>query len=619
MVKLKMKGGYTGQALNINLTKQTYSVEHTKKDIVYQYIGAKGLGAKILMDQLPKKTLPLSPHNILLLTTGPLTGTPAQTSGRGTVVTKSPLTNLFLDSHFGGAFAAETKKAGWDYIQITGKAKQPIYLNIDNQQITFHDATSLKDMECLQTHLWLQQKHGKKTKTAVIGPAGERLVLFSAITIDGHRHAGRGGAGAVMGSKNLKAITIQGTQKIPLYDENGFKQKAREVLHNIQNNSFIPTRRQFGTPYLVKPISDWGFIPTKNFQEGKSPYSEALSAESMQEKIVDGSGACWNCVIACWNKSSIKHGPYTGTSLVGPEYETFALMGTNLGIPTVQEVAYLNQRCNELGMDSISLGVVLSFAIESYQKEIITEKQLDNVELNWGKTKELAELITAIAMRKGRIPTLLGQGVAQAAEKIGHNSQKYAMHVKNLEIPGYDPRGSFGMGIAYATSDRGACHQRAWTSMKEMKDPQYNRFSFEKKAQLVKNIQDERSAFFSLVLCDFAPITEQECTELWNHATGFNHTKKTYLLAGERIWNLIRLFNLREEMNPSDDWLPSRFFKETFSYGPAQNIKLDEQEFTKCLQTYYDLRGWTPQGIPRKTTLKRLNLTEYQPIIEKYT
>ena len=613
-----MKGGYTGQTLNINLTKQTYQIEYTQKEIVYNYIGAKGLGAKILIDKLPPKTPPLSPENILLFTTGPLTGTPAQTSGRGTVVTKSPQTNLFLDSHFGGAFAAETKKAGWDYIQITGKSKQPIYITINNQHIEFHDAKPLKHMECLQTHKWLLNKHGKKTKTAVIGPAGENLVLFSAITIDGHRHAGRGGAGAVMGSKNLKALTMQGTQKIPLYDEKRFKQKAKEVLQNIQNNSFIPTRRQFGTPYLVKPISDWGFIPTNNFQEGKSPNSEAPSAESMQKSIVDSSGACWNCVIACWNKSSIKKGPYKGTSLTGPEYETFALMGTNLGIETVEELAYLNERCNELGMDTISLGVVLSFAIEAYQKGIITKKQLTNIDINWGKTKEIADLITAIAYQKGTIPTLLGQGVGQAAKKLGNNTQTYAMHVKNLEIPGYDPRGSFGMGLAYATSDRGACHQRAWTSMKEMKDPQYNRFSFEKKAQLVKTIQDERSAFFSLVFCDFAPITEQECTDLWNLTTGFTHTTESYLQAGERIWNLIRLFNLREGMKPSDDWLPSRFFNETFTDGPAKNIKLNEQEFQKCLKKYYTLRGWNSQGIPTQKTLQHLNLIDYQSIITNH-
>ena len=609
-----MVGGYTEKILNIDLNTQTVKTEKTDLNDAKDFIGAKGLGAKILFDRLPKKTDPLSSKNILMFTTGPITGTSAQTSGRGTVVTKSPQTGLFLDSHFGGFFAAEMKKAGWDIIIVNGRSEKPIYLVINNDSIEFKDAKELMGKECFEVHNLLQNKE-KKVRTAVIGPAGENLVKFSAITFDGHRHAGRGGAGAVMGSKNLKAITITGSNKIPLHDSEGFTNKSKEVLKRIQENDFVPKRRKFGTPYWVKVINDEGFIPTRNYQEGEFEYGKEIDAESMQKRIVDKGGACFNCVIACWNKSSIKNGPYKGISLVGPEYETIALMGSNLGMRSIEDIAYLNSRCNELGMDTISLGGVLGFAVEAYEKGIVAKKDLNNNDIGWGKTKELARLIEDIAYRKGKIPDTLAEGVKVAADKLGKNSNDFAVHVKGLEIPGYDPRGTFGMAIAYATSDRGACHQRAWTVKAELSDPNLQRFSFKEKAKIVKEVQDSIAAFFSLVFCDFAPISIDHCVELWNLATGFNHTTETYLRAGERIWNLIRLFNLREGLDPADDNLPNRLFKESFSKGNAKGVLIKKEDFEKSLKEYYALRGWNEKGIPTSNKLKELGLSKYKKII----
>ena len=609
-----MSGGYTGKILVVNLKNQTTTVENTNLDDAKNFIGAKGLGAKILFDRLPKKTDPLSPENLLIFTTGPLTGTSAQTSGRGTVITKSPQTGLYLDSHFGGIFAAEMKKAGWDFIIIKGRSNTPVYVVINNDSIGFKDASEIWGKECLETHNWLQQTEGR-VKTALIGPAGENLVKFSAITIDGHRHAGRGGAGAVMGSKNLKAIVINGNSKVPLHDPEGFRKIAKEVLKQIKENDFVPIRTKYGTPYWVKTVNDEGFIPTRNFQEGYFEQGAEISAEVMQEKIVDGSGSCFNCIIACWNKSSIKSGPHKGVSLVGPEYETIALMGSNLGMESIEDVAYICERCNELGMDTISLGGVLGFAIEAYEKGVITKNDLEGTDIGWGKTEKLAKLIDDIAHRRGRVADVLAEGVKVASEKLGKESENYAVHVKGLEIPGYDPRGTFGMGLAYATSDRGGCHQRAWTAKAELYDPELDRFSFEKKAKLVKDIQDERAAFFSLVLCDFAPISEENCVEMWNLASGFDHTVESYLLAGERIWNLIRLFNLREGLNPVDDKLPTRFFKDSFTKGPAKGIVLSEDEFRKSLLEYYSLRGWNAKGIPTMKKLNELGLVKYAKAI----
>jgi len=602
-----MVGGYTGRMLIIDLTNKKTSIIKTDIKAAEKFIGAKGLGAKLLYDMLPEKTDPLSENNILMFTTGPLTGTTTQTSGRGTVVTKSPQTGLFLDSHFGGFFAAEMKKAGWDFIIIKGKSKKQVFLVINNDEISFKDASDLWGEECLITHKKILEKEGK-VKTAVIGPAGENLVKFSAITIDGHRHAGRGGPGAVMGSKNLKAICIKGMQKIPIHKSEEFKQKTREVLKKIQENDFIPIRRKYGTPYWVTPVNKEGFIPTKNYQEGYFEHGKNLNAETMQKNIVDTGGACYNCVIACWNKSTIKKGKYKDLKLVGPEYETIALMGSNLGIETIEEVAYLNERCNELGLDSISLGGVLGFAVEAYMNNVFSKKEIGNIDIGWGKTEDFAKLIEKIALRQGKIPDILAEGVKKASEKLGKQTSKYAVHSKGLEIPGYDPRGSFGMGIAYATSDRGGCHQRAWVVKADLYDPNLERFSFDKKAKIVKEVQDERAVFFSLVLCDFAPISEEDCVDMLNLSTGFNHNVKSYLLAGERIWNLIRLFNLREGLDTKEDNLPERFFNDPFTKGPAKNITLTKEGFKKGLQEYNSIRGWDEKGIPIKDKLTELNL-----------
>jgi len=605
-----MSGGYTGKMLIIDLTTKKTIVEKTNLGDAKNYIGAKGLGAKYLIDNLPQGTDPLSPENILIFTTGPLTGTRAQTSGRGTVVTKSPLTNLFLDSHFGGIFATEIKKAGWDFIIIKGRAKEVTYLIIKDDKVEFRDAKKIKNFECLETHNWIQENIGKM-KTAVIGPAGINLVRIACITIDGHRHAGRGGAGAVMGSKNLKAIALAGSNKIPLYDEKGFNAKAKEVLKQIQENSFVPIRRKYGTPYWVKTINDEGFIPTKNYSEGYFEYGEEINAETMQERIVDGGGACYNCVIACWNKSSIKQGQFKGVKLVGPEYETIALMGSNLGLKSIEDVAFICDRCNELGMDTISMGGILGFAVEAYNKGIISKKDLGGIEIGWGKTEQLSNLMQNIAHRKTKITKILGEGVKVAAEKLGKEAKKFAVHCKGMDIPGYDPRGTFGMGLAYATSDRGACHQRAWTVKAELNDPELKRFSFEKKAKIVKDVQDERASFFSLVLCDFAPISEENCVDMWNLATGFNHTVKSYLKCGERIWNIIRLFNIREGLKPGSDKLPQRIISESFSKGPAKGISISKDEFEKSLNEYYSLRGWSKEGIPTIKKLKEVGLENY--------
>jgi aldehyde:ferredoxin oxidoreductase len=265
-------------------------------------------------------------------------------------------------------------------------------------------------------------------------------------------------------------------------------------------------------------------------------------------------------------------------------------------------------------MDTISMGGIIGFAIEAYNKKIFSKKDLNEIELGWGNTVEIAKLIDDIAHKRTKIAKLLGEGVKTSSKKL--KAESFAVHCKGMDIPGYDPRGTFGMGLAYATSDRGACHQRAWTVRAELDDPELERFSFNKKAGIVKNVQDERAAFFSLVLCDFAPISEEDCVDLWNLATGFNHTVESYLKCGERIWNLIRIFNLREGLKKDSDDLPPRFFNDSFTKGPAKNVNIKKDEFQKSLKEYYSLRGWDEKGVPTKKKLEELELIKYLDLIE---
>jgi len=599
-----MDSCYKGKLLEINLTKGSHNIVELDRDDLRNYIGGKGLGAKLLYDWLEKGTDPLSPDNLLIFLTGPLTDTKAPTSGRGTIVTKSPATGLFNDSHFGGFLATEIKRAGYDGILFKGKAEHPVMVHVRDKDITIEDAS----------HLWGKRNHQvfqeltkekPKLRTATIGPAGENMVKFACVTIDQHRHAGRGGSGAVMGSKNLKALTVKGTGSTGIHDEEHFNEVLAEVRKDLAANEFVPIRRKYGTPIWVKPVNAAGILPTRNFREGEFEHAEDISGEALHERIWTKNGACYNCPIACWNHSRIRQGEYKDTVLVGPEYETIALMGSNCGIASIEEIAKLCSECNDLGMDTISTGVAISFAMECSELGIIPKDLLD---IRFGNTDKVIKLMDDIAHRQG-IGNMLAEGTKRAAEQLGGDTHKFAIHVKGLEVPGYDPRGVPGMAIAYATSDRGACHQRAWTVKAELNGDLGDRFSKDGRAVFVKDIQDERAAFFSMVLCDFLPISEKNTTALWAHASGFDVSKEDYLQAGERIWNIIRLFNLREVgLTRADDTLPDRLLNQPLPSGEAEGKTVTSEMLDSMLDEYYLSRGWDAQGIPGEEKLTELGL-----------
>jgi len=588
---------YTGRILRIDLSTSKISEENLNEKDAEKFIGGKGLGVHLLFDNIDPRVDPLSPENSLILCTGPLTGSLAPTSGRWCIVTKSPLTSLFLDSQIGGYFGAEIKKSGYDVIIVKGKADDPVYIAIQDDNVEIRDAVHLWGRNTTATEESLKDEG----RVLSIGVAGENLVKYACINTDLFVHkgrggnAGRGGAGAVMGSKNLKAIVIKGTQKIEFAHEEKFRKAVKKAQKIINENSFIPLRRKYGTPVWINPVNENQLLPTYNFLRGYFEKADNISGETMHDTIVVKNKTCFNCPISCgkWTRFDFNGKTY---EFEGPEYESIALLGSNCGNETLEGVAYLSYLCDEYGLDTISAGNVVGFAVEAAQKKMIDQ------DIGFNDPVKQGELLRKIAYREG-IGNDLAEGVNHFSEKRG--GKDFAMQSKGMEFPGYDPRGAFGMALAYATSDRGACHQRVWTVRAEIEGNLQPRYSIKGRAEFVKENQDERACCFSLVLCDFAPFDVGMFVELLNTATGFEYTKETYMRTGERIWNLTKMFNVKNGITRKDETIPERIMKENLEKDEAH---IGEERFEKMLDEYYELRGWDANGIPTKEKLKELNL-----------
>lgn len=594
-----------GKILSIDLTSEQVTVERVEHSIIENFIGGKGLGAYLLYKSLKGGENPFSSQNPLIFLTGPLTATTFPTSGRFVVVSKSPLTGIYADSHAGGAFGNELRKTGYDAIIIKGKSPQPKFIWINDGRVEIKDAEKIWGLPVGKTIDELRKRTNSKARIACIGPAGERLVKISSIMMDKDNDtqragiAGRAGLGAVMGSKNLKAVVIKGTKKIEYYDNKKFNEVSLAAFKKVKNNSFIPNRRKYGTSYWVEPMNKYGYLPTRNFQQGFIEDGEKLYSSYMN-KLVKRHVTCFNCPIRCG-----KTLPLNNTE-VKVEYESIALLGSNNGIKDIKDVARAVYLCNDLGLDTISTGNVIGFAMECAEKGILKDAPC------FGDSEKQRELIIDIAYKKN-LGKILSEGVKKASETIGEATYKFAIHVKGLELPGYEPRTSWGMALAYATSDRGGCHQRAWTVKLELEGI-LKKFSFEDKAQFIKAVQDERAAAYSMLLCDFLPFSMEDVLKAFKHSTGLNLKERDYLKAGERIWNLIRLFNLREGLSRKDDTLPGRMFEDKLilptETNGKKNIVLSKEKFEKALDDYYEYRGWNKNGVPLKEKLIELGLDD---------
>jgi len=596
---------YAGHILDVNLDNGTSNICPLDSELASDYMGGKGFGAKILFDELKPQCPPFSPENILIFATGPLTGTFAPSSGRFEVCTKSPATGLWLDSNCGGFFGPELKMAGFDVIIVRGRASGPMILVIDDNDIQLQNASDLWGKDTIATHRWVKRKLGKNFRVACIGPAGEKGVKFASI-ISEYRSLGRGGAGAVMGSKNLKAIAVKGSQGIPIHDPGRFMTICREAFNELAIHPDTGGGRQkYGTNVILSCMNEAGIHPVRNFQKGKFAGDQAINEEKIKEHYVRNR-ACFGCPIYCSKISKVTEGKYKGSFTEGPEYESVWAFGAQCENADLSVIIHAEYLCDHYGMDSISAGNVIGFLMECFEKGILTESDV-GFPLRFGDDDGMIKALHLMGKREG--PGILwGEGVQGISSKV-HGAEDLAMHVKGLELPAYDPRASTGMALAYATSDRGGCHLRSWPIGDELlaHKQRMDLFSTEFKAELVKNQQDLFCVINCCGLCLFATfaLNLKQIVPFLHSATGIEafSDSEEILKIGERVNNLVRLFNLREGLTNALDTLPSRFFTEPLKGGPCQGHVADLEPLIK---EYYMVRGWDKDGKPTETKLKEL-------------
>ena len=622
-------GGYIGRVLRVNLTDGKLYVEDLPpEDVLRKWVGGRGLGVYYMLKEVDPRVDPLSPKNKAIVATGPLTGvTGIPSSGRWCSVTKSPLTNTIHDSQSGGKFGPELKFAGFDMIIIEGVSEKPVYLWIYDGKAELRDAKHLWGKDTHSTTDMIKEElapvigsdEAKEIKVACIGPAGENLVKIACIINDKNRAAGRGGHGAVWGSKKLKAIAVRGHMKPPVADEAKLEEVAMKSLDMIKKSPVTSqTLPKYGTAALVNVINAHGIFPTKNFRTGVFPQAASISGEKSAEEIMDWKmaeeEACWGCEIKCARYTRISKPPFTGEG-GGPEYETVWALGADTATGDLAAVSKANYLCNELGLDTISMGATIATLMELVELGKVPKEKLRGLRVEWGNGEALVELVWRTAYRSG-IGDDLAEGAARLAKKYG--VPEIAMVVRNQELPAYDPRGAQGHGLAYATSNRGGCHLRAYLIAPEVLGiPQLlNRFETKGKAQWVKELQDISAVIDSLIVCKFVTFAygADILAEQLSAVTGWNITIDEFKKIGERIYNAERVFNILSFNDGEEyDTLPKRLLEEPMPEGPAKGytVKLNEM-----LPEYYTVRGWI-KGRPTRTKLEELDLKWLADQLEK--
>ncbi len=601
-----MPGTYAGCVLRVNLTEGKVSKENPPEDLLRAYIGGRGLGTYYLSQLLNPEVDPLSPENVLIFATGPLTGTPAPTGGRYMVLCKSPLTGLVASSNSGGHFGAELKAAGYDLIIFEGASVEPVYLAIKDDQVELRSAKHLWGLDTDEaTDRLLEEFGDPKARVACIGPAGENKVRIACVINDKHRAAGRSGVGAVMGSKGLKAIVVRGTKRPEAPEKEVFMDFIRrkvDIIHqNPVTNEALP---KLGTKVLDNIINENGLYPTRNFQTGVFEGVGEVCGEALVEKgYLKKNRGCYACPIKCARITELP----TKQKGEGPEYESGWAYGACCGVKDLIAVTEANFMCNRLGLDTISAGVTIACAMELYERGYLPREDLGSgPELRFGSSEAILYYTQAMAYRQG-VGDKLAEGSYRLAQAYGH--PELSMSVKKQELPAYDPRGVQGQALAYATSNRGGCHVRAYLispeilGVPEKLDPQ----EINGKAEWVKLFQDLTAVIDSMGLCLFSSfaLSAEDYRDLLAASTGFDYTVEEMLQCGERIWNLERVFNLKAGLDPAQDTLPKRFLEEAMPEGPNKGAVVRLQDM---LPEYYRVRGWDASGRPTQEKLAELGL-----------
>lgn len=622
--------GYAGHYLDVDLTKGKVHKKELEKDWARLYLGGTGVAAKILWDRTGPDTKPLGPENIFIAGTGPLTGAMFSPSGRMMFAAKGPLTGIWAESHVGGFLGPELKYAGFDFVVLSGRSEKPVYLFLRDGKAELLDASHLWGKETNVTTQMIREEHKDPgVETAVIGPAGENKVLYGSIIVDFYRAAGRTGMGSVLGSKNVKGIAASGSLGIEIHDHEKYLEANDVEMGRLKDplwTASLESLRKYGTTDLVAIINEIGRLPTKNHWTGFYEDADDIGPEIIAEKYRIAQEACYGCAIGCKYIIRVSEGKYATTPIGGPEYETLMAFGSNCLNNNIESVFHLGKRCDLLGLDTISCGKSIGFAMELWERGILTEKDTDGLNLSWGNEEAQAALVEKIAKREG-IGNLLADGVRKAAEVIGGDAWKYAIHVKGLEASGQDPRAHQSVGLTYATNVRGADHLRSLSSIEELGYPEIAaaRFGEEKandildihspkyKGQLIWDMEDLYALVDSAVICKYGtmwpPVYYFETfTNVIPPLTGMSEWSDMKFVrnAAHRISHLRRAYNHRLGITRKDETLPQRLLKEPMPTGPSKGGLPD---LDVMLDEYYEYRGCDREtGFPKETRLRELGL-----------
>jgi len=614
-----MASGYWNKVLRIDLTNKKVVKEDVEDKIFRLFVGGAGFGAKILWEEVSPEKDPLHADNRLIFATGPLQGHPVPGGAKFSVVSKSPLTNTQADSAAGAKWGPFLKKAGYDALIIQGRSETPVYIYIDDDKVEIKDAKSIWGLDSYQAVDQIRKELGdERVSVATIGPAGEKLVRMACIVVDKHSFAGRCGLGAVMGSKNLKAVAVKGSKKVPVANLSLLKEYNRKYFKEIHNASIKSGLRPHGTPVLCITAEGFGDMPIKYWTGDTWPEgAKKIGAPNYTSVLSAKPYPCLYCPIGCHRNINIEEPTKYRLKGIGPEYETLGMLGTNLLIDDVKAIAVANDICNKLGIDTISTGACIGFAMECYEKGIISKKDTGGMEIKWGDPEILIELVKQIGNKEG-FGSIFSEGALRAARKIGKNAEELVAHVKGLDFPAHDPRACWGMIPTYATGTRGACHMRGVEEDVEMSgfyipeigitEEKAQFFKREGKAFLAVKMQDYCALVNSLVLCVFMPdggdLSFTSILDIFNSITGWEWDVQEAMKCGERIFTMQRLINLRDGYSKKDDILPPKMHipaKKGFRAGKVPPVE-------ELINEYYRLREWDENGHPSKRKLQELDL-----------
>jgi len=617
-----MSFGFMGKILRVDLASGMIEEEELREDITRKYIGGVGLATRYLYDEVPKGADPFGPENLLIFMTGPLAGTASASASRYSAVAKSPLTGIWGHANSGGSFGPALKRSGYDGIIFQGISPKPVYLSIDEGMPELRDATHLWGKAVPETEDLIRQGSDKPFTIASIGPAGENLVRFAGIMNNTHRAAGRCGLGAVMGSKLLKAVACAGKIPIRLANEEPFRRDAKRQIELLNESMLKVGFEAFGTNMVSDMVNARGGYPTRNWQAGVFDGIEELNGQALTDKVLTSRVHCFACPISCGRGSEIREGVWKGHKGEGPEYETVNTLGALCGVSDMNAVTMANYLCNEYGLDTISTGSTIAFAMECYERGILTKEQTGGLALQFGDAPLVVELVEKIAKREG-IGDLLAEGTKRISQKLGRGSEAFAMNVKGLELPAYDPRAAKICGLGYVTANRGGDHITGYIEGPTFIDTPFLLVEDSKiedlfvanprEAKVLVDMENALSMFDAIGGCKFMGILlkAEDFIDLITNATGWEMSVDEFRKSGERIYNLIRAYCVREGVTREADTLPSRLMEEPLPEGPAEGMVIDRDTLEMMKDAYYEFRGWDKEtGIPTREKLRELGLED---------